>query len=72
MITGYRIKYKTKLRGTKGNTLVVDGNDVSYTITGLDPATQYMVRVAAVNQVCYSPNCKLFYYIEEWFIFDEI
>uniref|UniRef100_F1KRH1 Netrin receptor DCC n=1 Tax=Ascaris suum TaxID=6253 RepID=F1KRH1_ASCSU len=58
VITGYRIKYKTKLRGTKGNTLVVDGNDVSYTITGLDPATQYMVRVAAVNQNGSGPNSE--------------
>uniref|UniRef100_A0A183ELR1 Fibronectin type-III domain-containing protein n=1 Tax=Gongylonema pulchrum TaxID=637853 RepID=A0A183ELR1_9BILA len=49
ILTGYRIKYKTKLRGAKGNTLVVDGNDSSYTITGLEPGTQYMLRVSAVN-----------------------
>ncbi|VDK49439.1 unnamed protein product [Anisakis simplex] len=58
VITGYRIKYKTKLRGTKGNTLVVDGNDVSYTITALDPATQYMLRVAALNQNGSGPNSE--------------
>ncbi|KAM3720689.1 Netrin receptor [Dirofilaria immitis] len=50
VLTGYRIKYKTKLRGSKGNTLVVDGNNSSYTISGLEPGTQYMLRVAAVNQ----------------------
>lgn len=38
------------MRGTKGNTIVVDGSDQSFTITGLDPATQYMLRVAVVNQ----------------------
>ncbi|VDM41037.1 unnamed protein product [Toxocara canis] len=58
VITGYRVKYKTKLRGTKGSTLVVDGNDVSYTITGLDPASQYMLRVAAVNQNGSGPNSE--------------
>lgn len=57
ILTGYRIKYKTKLRGAKGNTLVVDGNDSSYTITGLEPGTQYMLRVAAVNQVCFGTDC---------------
>lgn len=50
VITGYRIKYRTRMRGTKGNTIVVDGSDQSFTITGLDPATQYMLRVAVVNQ----------------------
>ncbi|CAG9536052.1 unnamed protein product [Cercopithifilaria johnstoni] len=56
VLTGYRIKYKTKLRGAKGNTLVVDGNNSSYTISGLEPGTQYMLRVAAVNQNGSGPN----------------
>lgn len=51
ILTGYRIKYKTKLRGAKNNTLVADGNNGSYTLSGLEPGTQYMLRVAAVNQV---------------------
>lgn len=51
ILTGYRIKYKKNLRGAKGTTLVVDGNNSSYTISGLEPGTQYVVRVAAVNQV---------------------
>uniref|UniRef100_A0A1I7ZQQ0 Down syndrome cell adhesion molecule-like protein Dscam2 n=1 Tax=Steinernema glaseri TaxID=37863 RepID=A0A1I7ZQQ0_9BILA len=49
-ITGYRLKYKTKLRGSKGNTLVVDGDIKDHTITNLDPGTSYMLRIAAVNQ----------------------
>uniref|UniRef100_A0A915Q3T3 Neogenin n=1 Tax=Setaria digitata TaxID=48799 RepID=A0A915Q3T3_9BILA len=56
ILTGYRIKYKTKLRGAKGNTLVVDGNNSSYTISGLEPGTQYMLRIAAVNQNGSGPN----------------
>lgn len=56
IVTGYRIKYKTKLRGAKSNTLVVDGKENSYTITGLEPGTQYMLRVAAVNQNGTGPN----------------
>uniref|UniRef100_A0A158Q735 Neogenin-like n=1 Tax=Elaeophora elaphi TaxID=1147741 RepID=A0A158Q735_9BILA len=56
VLTGYRIKYRTKLRGAKGNTLVVDGNNSSYTISGLEPGTQYMLRVAAVNQNGSGPN----------------
>ncbi|VDN01816.1 unnamed protein product [Thelazia callipaeda] len=47
ILTGYRIKYKTKLRGARGNTLVVDGNASSFTISGLEPGTQYMLRIAA-------------------------
>ncbi|VDK69307.1 unnamed protein product, partial [Onchocerca ochengi] len=61
ILTGYRIKYKTKLRGTKGNTLVVDGNNSSYTISGLEPGTQYMLRVAAVNQNGSGPNSDWFH-----------
>ncbi|VDO57459.1 unnamed protein product, partial [Onchocerca flexuosa] len=61
ILTGYRIKYKTKLRGAKGNTLVVDGNNSSYTISGLEPGTQYMLRVAAVNQNGSGPNSDWFH-----------
>uniref|UniRef100_A0A158PQE6 Neogenin-like protein n=1 Tax=Brugia pahangi TaxID=6280 RepID=A0A158PQE6_BRUPA len=56
ILTGYRIKYKTKLRGAKSNTLVIDGNNSSYTISGLEPGTQYMLRVAAINQNGSGPN----------------
>ncbi|KAK0424070.1 hypothetical protein QR680_008482 [Steinernema hermaphroditum] len=49
-ITGYRLKYKTKLRGSKGNTLVVDGDIKDHTITNLDPGSSYTIRIAAVNQ----------------------
>ncbi|EJD75220.1 immunoglobulin I-set domain-containing protein [Loa loa] len=56
ILTGYRIKYKTRLRGAKSNTLVVDGNNSSYTMSGLEPGTQYMLRVAAVNQNGSGPN----------------
>ncbi|VDK77158.1 unnamed protein product [Litomosoides sigmodontis] len=60
ILTGYRIKYKKNLRGAKGNTLVVDGNNSSYTISGLEPGTQYVVRVAAVNQNGSGPNSDWF------------
>ncbi|PIO77033.1 immunoglobulin I-set domain protein [Teladorsagia circumcincta] len=48
-ITGYRLKYKTRVRGSKGNTFVLDANEREYTITGLDVNTQYLVRMAVVN-----------------------
>ncbi|KJH53367.1 fibronectin type III domain protein [Dictyocaulus viviparus] len=48
-ITGYRLKYKTKVRGSKGNTFMLDANEREYTITGLDVNTQYLVRMAVVN-----------------------
>uniref|UniRef100_A0A914WAK2 Neogenin n=1 Tax=Plectus sambesii TaxID=2011161 RepID=A0A914WAK2_9BILA len=58
LITGYRVKYKTKLRGSKGQTFVVDGDTREHTITGLDPGTHYLVRVAAVNQNATGPNSE--------------
>ncbi|CAI4226532.1 unnamed protein product [Auanema sp. JU1783] len=48
-ITGYKIKYKTKSRGTKGNVNVVDADKREYTINSLEPDTPYMVRMAVVN-----------------------
>uniref|UniRef100_A0A158P6T2 Neogenin-like protein n=1 Tax=Angiostrongylus cantonensis TaxID=6313 RepID=A0A158P6T2_ANGCA len=48
-ITGYRLKYKTRMRGSKGNTFVLDANEREYVITGLDVNTQYLVRMAVVN-----------------------
>ncbi|KAK6730933.1 hypothetical protein RB195_007418 [Necator americanus] len=48
-ITGYRLKYKTRVRGSKGNTFVLDASEREYTITGLDVNTQYLVRMAVVN-----------------------
>ncbi|RCN32607.1 fibronectin type III domain protein [Ancylostoma caninum] len=48
-VTGYRLKYKTRVRGSKGNTFVLDASEREYTITGLDVNTQYLVRMAVVN-----------------------
>ncbi|CAI2320263.1 unnamed protein product [Caenorhabditis sp. 36 PRJEB53466] len=48
-ITGYRLKYKTKARGAKGNTLVIDATAREYTMGNLEPSTQYLVRMAVVN-----------------------
>ncbi|KAK6033884.1 fibronectin type III domain protein [Cooperia oncophora] len=44
-----RLKYKTRVRGSKGNTFVLDASEREYTITGLDVNTQYLVRMAVVN-----------------------
>lgn len=43
-ITGYRLKYKTKARGAKGNTLVIDATAREYTMGNLEPNTQYLIR----------------------------
>lgn len=48
-ITGYRLKYKTKSRGAKGNTLVIDATAQEYTMGNLEPNTQYLIRMAVVN-----------------------
>ncbi|WKX89973.1 hypothetical protein Q1695_009091 [Nippostrongylus brasiliensis] len=48
-VTGYRLKYKTRVRGSKGNTFVLDASEREYVITGLDVNTQYLVRMAVVN-----------------------
>lgn len=48
-ITGYRLKYKTKARGAKGNTLVIDATAREYTMGNLDSNTQYLIRMAVVN-----------------------
>lgn len=48
-ITGYRLKYKTKARGAKGNTLVIDATAREYTMGNLEPNTQYLIRMAVVN-----------------------
>lgn len=48
-ITGYRLKFKTKARGSKGNTLVIDASAREYTMGGLEPGSQYLVRMAVVN-----------------------
>lgn len=50
-ITGYKVKYKTKKRGSKGNIVVVDGNPGRYTLHGLEQGMGYTIRVAAINQV---------------------
>lgn len=50
-ITGYKIKYKTNLRGSKASITVVDGDPGEYTLNGLEAGTSYTVRVAAINQV---------------------
>uniref|UniRef100_A0A914DYB5 Neogenin n=1 Tax=Acrobeloides nanus TaxID=290746 RepID=A0A914DYB5_9BILA len=49
-ITGYKIKYKTKKRGSKGNIVVVDGDPGKYTLHGLEAGMGYTIRVAAINQ----------------------
>ncbi|TKR96940.1 hypothetical protein L596_010884 [Steinernema carpocapsae] len=49
-ITGYKLKYKTKLRGSKGHNLAVAGDIRDHTITNLDPGTGYLIRIAALNQ----------------------
>ncbi|EGT46408.1 CBN-UNC-40 protein [Caenorhabditis brenneri] len=48
-ITGYRLKYKTKARGAKGNMLVIDATAQEYTMGNLEPNTQYLIRMAVVN-----------------------
>ncbi|CAI5437509.1 unnamed protein product [Caenorhabditis angaria] len=48
-ITGYRLKYKTKARGSKGNTFVIDASAREYTMGNLESNTQYLVRLAVVN-----------------------
>ncbi|CAB3408979.1 unnamed protein product [Caenorhabditis bovis] len=48
-ITGYRLKYKTRARGSKGNTLVIDASAREYTMGNLEPNTQYLIRLAVVN-----------------------
>ncbi|PIC55691.1 hypothetical protein B9Z55_000862 [Caenorhabditis nigoni] len=48
-VTGYRLKYKTKARGAKGNTLVIDATSREYTMGNLEPNTQYLIRMAVVN-----------------------
>lgn len=49
-ITGYKIRYKTKSRGSNGNTIVVEGDTTEKIVDGLEPGTQYMLRMAVVNQ----------------------
>lgn len=52
LITGYRIRYKTKRKGRGGNNvLTVDGNAGSHIIDGLEGGSHYTVRIAAINQV---------------------
>ncbi|CAD5210238.1 unnamed protein product [Bursaphelenchus xylophilus] len=48
VITGYKIRYKTK--GTKAVNLNVNGNVNEFKIEGLEPGTTYQVRVAAQTQ----------------------
>ncbi|PAV60966.1 hypothetical protein WR25_04368 isoform B [Diploscapter pachys] len=48
-ITGYKLKYKTKQRGSKGSTYVIDPTEKEFTISGLEPGTSYLVRMAVIN-----------------------
>uniref|UniRef100_A0A7E4V648 Neogenin-like protein n=1 Tax=Panagrellus redivivus TaxID=6233 RepID=A0A7E4V648_PANRE len=48
-ITSYRIKYKAKQRGSPVSIADVEGSSREYTLNGLNPGTQYTVRVAAIN-----------------------
>lgn len=50
-ITGYKLKYKTKKRGSKSNIVVVDGEPGRYTLNGLESGVGYTIRIAAINQV---------------------
>ena len=60
-ITGYKIKFKQKRRGSKGSIVVVDGDPGQYTLNGLESGIAYTVRMAAINQVCFlnfkADNC---------------
>lgn len=51
-LTGFRIKYKTKQRGGKTTTLVIEDPSVrERVIDGLESNQHYQMRIAAVNQV---------------------
>ncbi|CAJ0569894.1 unnamed protein product, partial [Mesorhabditis spiculigera] len=50
-LTGYRIKYKTKQKGTKIQQIAVeDPHLMERRLDDLDPGQHYQIRVAAVNQ----------------------
>ncbi|CAJ0572847.1 unnamed protein product, partial [Mesorhabditis spiculigera] len=50
-LTGYRIKYKTKQKGTKIQQIAVeDPHLMERLLDDLDPGQHYQIRVAAVNQ----------------------
>ncbi|KAI1710055.1 fibronectin type III domain-containing protein [Ditylenchus destructor] len=49
IVTGYKIRYKTKKRGAKGNSVDVDGDPGSYQIEGLEGGAHYTVRIAAMT-----------------------
>lgn len=52
VITGYKIRYKTKQRGAKGNTIIVNGDPGVYTLEeSIEPGMHYTVRIAAMTQV---------------------
>ncbi|XP_022084069.1 neogenin-like isoform X5 [Acanthaster planci] len=49
LVNGYKMKYRTKENGKRTHSLIIDGNERSYTISGLVRNTAYEVRMAAYN-----------------------
>lgn len=51
IITGYKIRYKTKRKGFKGNIIIVE-NGLSHIIDNVEPGLHYTIRIAAMTRVC--------------------
>ncbi len=49
VITGYKIRYKEKKRGSKGLTLVTDGNTREHIVNNLQPGTSYQFKIQAIT-----------------------
>lgn len=52
IITGYKIRYKTKRKGSKGNIVIVE-DGLSHIINNVESGSHYTIRIAAINHVFY-------------------